>query len=68
MQVSVYNRERMFVELMRASASKAPDYYAELIGSYRKIANELDLYAVEEYMDMFERNSYMAVILQREVL
>ncbi len=67
-KIQVYNRERMLIELMRASASMAPDYYAELIGSYRRIADELDLYAVEEYMEMFERNGYMADILQREVL
>lgn len=67
-KIRVYSRERMLVELMRASASMAPDYYAEIIGSYRRIADELDLYAVEEYMDMFERNGYMADILQREVL
>ena len=66
--IQVYSRERMLVELMRASASMAPDYYAELIGSYRRLVDELDLYAVEEYMDLFERNGYMATILQREVL
>ncbi len=67
-QIQVYSRERMLVELMRASASMASDYYAELIGSYRRIVDELDIYVVEEYMDMFERNGYMAYILQREVL
>lgn len=67
-RVKVYGRERMLVELMRASAVMAPDYYAELIGSYRRIADELDLYAVEEYMNMFDRNGFMADILQREVL
>ena len=67
-KIPVYSRERMLVELMRASASMAPDYYAELIGAYRRIADDLDLYAVEEYMGMFERSGYMADILQREVL
>ena len=68
MEIKIYSRERMLIELMRASASMAPDYYAELISSYRRIVDELDLYAVEEYMEMFERNGYMADILQREVL
>lgn len=67
-KIQVYGRERMLIELMRASASMAPDYYAELIGAYRRIVDELDLYAVEEYMEMFERSGYMADILQREVL
>lgn len=67
-KIQVYGRERMLIELMRASASMAPDYYAELIGAYRRIVDELDLYVVEEYMEMLERNGYMADILQREVL
>lgn len=67
-KIPIYSRERMLVELMRASASMAPDYYTELVGAYRRIADDLDLYAVEEYMGMFERSGYMADILQREVL
>ena len=67
-RIPIYSRERMLVELMRTSASMAPDYYAELIDAYRRIADDLDLYAVEEYMEMFERSGYMADILQREVL
>ena len=38
-KIQVYGRERMLVELMRASASMAPGYYAELIGAYRRIAD-----------------------------
>ena len=67
-KIQVYSRERMLIELMRASASMAPDYYTELIGTYRRIVGELDLYAVDEYMERFERSGYMADILQREVL
>ena len=66
--IKIYNRERMLVELMRVSKSMPLDYYSELIGSYRKIVNELDLYTVEEFMAMFKRNKYMNEILQREVL
>lgn len=66
--IRIYSRERMLVELMRSAASMPLDYYCELIASYRKIAGELDLYAVVDYIGLFERNNYMLDILQKEVL
>lgn len=66
--VRMYNRERMLVEVMRRRASLPLDYYKEVIGSYRKIADELDIALVEDYMALFKRNDFMFDILQREVL
>lgn len=67
-EVPLYSRERMLVELMRLSASMPLDYYSELIRAYRKISEELDMHAVEQYIELFERKDYMFDILQREVL
>ena len=66
--ISIYSRERMLVELMRASSSMPLDYYKEIVASYRRIVEELDLRAVEDYMAAFERNGYMFEILRKEVL
>ena len=64
----MYNRERMLVEVMRRQASLPLDYYKEVISSYRKIADELDIALVEDYMALFKKNDFMFDILQREVL
>lgn len=66
--VPVYSKERMLVELIRHASSVPLDYYSELIRAYRKIIDELDLYAVEEYIELFGRNEYMYNVLQKEVL
>lgn len=66
--VRMYNRERMLVEVMRRQASLPLDYYKEVIDSYRKIAGDLDIALIEDYMSLFKRNDYMFDILQREVL
>lgn len=66
--VSVYNRERMLVELLRKSSSIPFDYYKELIASYRKIVGELDFCRVEDYIALYERNEHIFNALQREVL
>ena len=64
----MYNRERMLVEVMRRQASLPLDYYKEVISSYRKIADELDIALDEDYMALFKKNDFMFDILQREVL
>lgn len=66
--VRMYNRERLLVEVMRRQASLPLDYYKEIIISYRKIINELDITLIEDYMTLFKKNNFMFEILQREVL
>ena len=67
-QLRIYSRERMLVELMRSASAMPLDYYREIIASYRRIVEGLDIRAVEDYMALFERNNFMFDILQREVL
>ena len=66
--IQIYNLERLLVEVMRCSRSMALDYYKEIIISFRKCINQLDIHRVEEYIMLFERNNYLFDILQREVL
>ena len=66
--ISIYSVERMLVELMRSNAQMPLDYYKEIISSYRKRIDEMDIRAIEDYMSLFERNNYMFDIFQREVL
>jgi hypothetical protein len=66
--IRIYSKERMLVELMRNSKSLPLDYYKEIILSYRKQVDDLDIQSIEEYIGLFDRNEYMFNILQREVL
>lgn len=66
--VRIYNRERLLVEVMRRQAALPLDYYREIIDSYRRISEELDIRLVEDYMSLFKRQDAMFGILQREVL
>ena len=66
--IRVFTRERMLVELLRCSGAIPLDYYKELIGSYRKIVNELDMREVEDCMALYKRADGLFDMLQREVL
>ena len=62
------NKERLLVEVMRRQATLPLDYYREVIASYRRISEDLDVRLVEDYMALFKRQDAMFDILQREVL
>ena len=64
----VFSKERMLVELLRSSGTLAFDYYKELIGSYRKIADELDMREVEDCVALYKRADTLFEMMQREVL
>lgn len=66
--IRIYDRERLLVEVMRRQATLPLDYYREVIASYRRISEDLDIRLVEDYMALFKRQDAMFDILQREVL
>ena len=66
--VRSFTRERMLVELLRSAGLMPLDYYKELIGSYRKIADELDMREVEDCMALYMRADSLFEIMQKEVL
>ena len=66
--VRMFTRERMLVELLRCAGSMPLDYYKELIASYRKIVDELDMREVEDCMALYKRADGLFDMMQREVL
>lgn len=66
--VRVFSRERMLVELLRSAGTLPMDYYRELIGSYRRIAGELDMREVEDCLALYRRSDSLFDMMQREVL
>ena len=67
-KLRVFSRERMLVELLRNAGTLPLDYYKELIGSYRRIADELDMREVEDCIALYRRADSLFDMLQREVL
>ena len=66
--VRVFSKERMLVELLRRSAAMSLDYYKELISSYRRIAEELDMREIEDCMALYSGADGLFEKLQMEVL
>ena len=66
-EVRIYNRERLLVELIRKRNQIPFDYYKELISNYRKIADELDMRKIEEYIALYKNEANLGNALLREV-
>lgn len=64
-KVRAYDLERMLLELMRSRNKLPYDIVREAVNSYRKIANQLDIYKLEDYADRIPRGrSYLDRILE----
>lgn len=54
-EVKAYDLERMLLELMRSRNKLPYDVYKEAVNSYRRLADKLDIYKLEEYADRIPR-------------
>jgi len=66
--IRTFTRERMLVELLRNAGTLPLDYYKELIVSYRKIIDDLDMREVEGFMALYKRADSLFDMMQKEVL
>ena len=66
-EISIFNRERMLLELIRNKNKLPFDYYKEIIASYRKLIYELDIQAVQEYAMQLPKKKLVMETLQLEV-
>lgn len=66
--ITIYNKERLLVELIRNKRKFSFDLYKELITSYRKIIHELDIAAVTEYAYELPKRNMVMETLRLEVL
>lgn len=66
--ITIYNPERMLIELMRFRGNMAFDYYKELILSYRNRIYQMDIGKVEEYASKFKNGEKLMEMIQLEVL
>lgn len=65
--VRIYDRERMLIELLRNKNSMPYDLYKEIIGNYRKIIDELEIWRIQEYVSIFPKRKMISRALDEEV-
>ena len=58
----------MLVELIRNKNNLPFDYYKEILLNYRKMINELDIQAIQEYAYALPKTNMVLETLQLEVL
>ena len=66
-KINIYDLERLLVELIRKKSQIPYDYYKEIINNYRKIADSLDMYKIEEYLALFKNEVNLSNTLLSEV-
>ena len=65
--INIYDRERLLVELLRKKNIIPIDYYKEIIKNYREIIDELDMRKVDLYISKFSNKDVIYDTLMREV-
>lgn len=65
--ITIYDKERMLIELIKNKNNTPYDYYKEIISNYRKLVNELDVYKIQEYARTYSRGNKIISMIQDEV-
>lgn len=66
-KVKMYDKERMLIELLRNKNSMPYDLYKEILGNYRKIIETLQIWRIQEYVDIFPKSKMISKALEEEV-
>ena len=67
-EIPIYSKERLLVELIRQKSRIPYDYYKELIFNYRRIAETLDFFLVEECAAKLRQHDSIMKAVELEVL
>lgn len=66
-EISIYDKERMLVELIRNRKTLGFDYYKEIIGNYREIKDSLNTKKIAEYISKFAIEDHLYDVIMKEV-
>ena len=67
-EIPVFNKERMLIEVVRYKNKLPFDYYKEIINYYRLHINEIDIALVLDYLESFPKKKLITKIIQLEIL
>lgn len=65
--IKIYDKERMLIELIRNRNTMGFDYYKEIIGNYREIKETLNQKKIAEYISKFAIEDYLYDVIMKEV-
>ena len=65
--INIYDKERMLIELVKNKNITPYDYYKEIINNYRNIKSEIDVYKLQEYAIVYSNGEKLMSIIQDEV-
>lgn len=65
--IRIYSKERMLIELVRYKSKLPFDYYKELILSYRRLLDHLNIQMIQDYALASPRSNKVLEMLQLEV-
>lgn len=66
-EIKIYDKERMLIELIRNRNSLGFDYYKEIISNYREIRDTLNIKKITEYISKFAIENYLYEVIMKEV-
>ena len=64
----IFDKERLLIETVRMRTKMPLDLYHEVVGNYRKKAQELYPAKIEDYLDAFPKRDVIFDVIKREVL
>lgn len=65
--IKIYDKERMLIELIRNRKTLGFDYYKEIIGNYREMKDSLNTKKIAEYISKFAIENYLYDVIMKEV-
>ena len=66
--IPIFNKERMLIEVVRYKNKLPFDYYKEVINYYRNHIEEIDVSLVLDYLESFPKKRLLTKTIQLEVL
>ena len=66
-EINIYDKERMLIELIRNEKAIGFDYYKEIINNYREIKDELNIKKISEYISKYAIEDYLYDVIMKEV-
>ena len=66
-EIIIYDKERMLIELIRNRKSYGFDYYKEIINNYRELKDTLDMGKLTEYISKFPLEEHLYDVIMKEV-
>lgn len=65
--ISIYDKERLLIDLARNKNKMGYDLYKEIVDNYRKLIDTIDMYKLEKYLAFFKDSERLYKILMNEV-